>query len=190
MKQDPPPVHIEGLAPDGQPHPSLEHPSPTTKTRLTAHFNSLSFRDERRTEFQWMLAGLDATWQPPRTERHVRYTHLPWGTYEFLVRARNGRTAWSEPHAWPLSFIRRSGGPGGSCALSVASVAGACSCRSIRRRVRSLEKETLAEQTVLAPGSWNCRKTSANASPASFTTVSCRTSCRQEQIVAGNEERR
>ena len=92
-KQDAPPIHIEGVALDEQTQPNVRTSFPYDENNLSMYFNSLSFRDERRTEFQWMLAGFDATWQPPRTERHVRYTHLPWGTYDFVVRARNRRSA-------------------------------------------------------------------------------------------------
>ena len=144
-KQDPPPVHIEGLAPDGQPHPSLRTSFSYSENTLTAHFNSLSFRDERRTEFQWMLEGFDETWQAPHTDRYVRYTHLPWGTYELLVRARNGRTPWSD--AARLAFVIHPPfwGTWWFVALSVLAVAGVLlSIHS--RRVRSLEKEALAEQ--------------------------------------------
>ena len=92
-----------------------------------------------------MLAGFDATWQPPRTERHVRYTHLPWGTYEFLVRARNRRTAWSEPVRLAFVIHPPFWGTWWFLVLSVASVAGSL-LLVYQRRVKSLEKEKLAEQ--------------------------------------------
>ena len=144
-KQDPPPVHIEGLALDEQAQPHAKTSFSYVENTVTAHFNSLSFKDERRTEFQWMLAGFDAAWQPPRTERHVRYTHLPWGAYEFLVRARNGRTAWSEPVGLVFVIHPPFWGTWWFLVLSVASVAGSF-LLVYRRRVRSLEKETIAEQ--------------------------------------------
>jgi signal transduction histidine kinase/ligand-binding sensor domain-containing protein len=145
MKQNAPPIHIEGLALDEQSRPQARTSFAFNENTLTAHFNSLSFRDERRTEFQWMLAGFDATWQPPRTERHVRYTHLPWGAYEFLVRARNGRTTWSEPARLAFIIHPPFWGTWWFLVFSVVSVAGSL-LLVYRRRVRSLQKEKSAEQ--------------------------------------------
>jgi signal transduction histidine kinase/ligand-binding sensor domain-containing protein len=144
-KQDAPPIHMEGLALDEQFSPQVRTTFAYDENTLTAHFSSLSFRDERRTEFQWMLAGFDETWQLPRLERHVRYTHLPWGAYEFLVRARNGRTAWSEPARLAFVISPPFWGTWWFLLLSGAGVAGSL-LLIYRRRVRSLEKEKIAEQ--------------------------------------------
>jgi signal transduction histidine kinase len=145
QQQDPPPIHLEGLALDDQTQPGVRSSFSYDENTLTAYFNSLSFRDERRTEFQWMLAGFDAAWQAPRTERHVRYTHLPWGSYEFLVRARNGRTAWSEPVRHAFVIHPPFWGTWWFPVLSFAGVAGILLVL-YRRRIRGLEKETRAEQ--------------------------------------------
>jgi signal transduction histidine kinase/sugar lactone lactonase YvrE len=144
-KQDAPPIQIEGLALDGQSQSRARTSFAYSENTLTAHFASLSFRNERRTEFQWMLVGFDAAWQPPRTERHVRYTHLPWGAYQFIVRARNGRTAWSEPASLAFVIHPPLWATWWFLLLSVASVAGSLLLVH-QRRVRSLEKERRAEQ--------------------------------------------
>jgi signal transduction histidine kinase len=144
-KQDPPPIRVKGLALDEQFSPQARASFAYDENTLTVHFNSLSFRDERRTEFQWMLGGFDATWQPPRTERHVRYTHLPWGTYEFLVRARTGRTAWSEPARLAFVIHPPFWATWWFLLFSLASVAGSL-LLVYRYRVRTLQKERHAQQ--------------------------------------------
>jgi signal transduction histidine kinase len=137
---------MDGLAQDGQMLPQRRTSFAYNENTLTAYFSSLSFRDERRTEFQWMLAGFDSSWQPPRTERHVRYTHLPRGTYTFLVRARNGRTSWSEPAGLTFVIHPPFWGTWWFVGFVVAGIAGSL-WLVYRLRVRSLENERLAEQT-------------------------------------------
>ncbi len=144
-QQAAPPIHIEGLTLDDQTPPEGRTDYLYYENTLTAHFTSLSFRDERRMEFQWMLAGFDATWQPPQRDRHVRYTHLPWGTYEFRVRARNGRTAWSEPAKLGFVISPPFWRTWWFLLLSVATVAGSLLLVH-RRRVGRLEKEKHEEQ--------------------------------------------
>ena len=140
-----PSIHIEGLTLNDQTPPHRRTEYSYNENTLTAHFTSLSYRDERRMEFQWMLAGFDATWQPPQRNRHVRYTHLPWGTYEFLVRARNGRTAWSEPARLGFIISPPFWRTWWFLVLSVATIAGSL-LLVYRRRVSSLEREKHAEQ--------------------------------------------
>ena len=141
----PPPVQIDGLALDDQPEPGRRTSFSYDENTLTMHFNSLSFRDEDRTEFQWMLAGFDPTWQPPRPERHVRYTHIPWGTYEFLVRVRNRNTAWSEPVR--TAFVVHSPFWATWWFVSVAVAAfGGTLFLFYKRRINQLEKEKNLQQ--------------------------------------------
>jgi signal transduction histidine kinase len=144
-KRDAPPIHIEGLALDEHIGPQAQTSFAYNENTLTAHFNSLSFRDERRMEYQWMLAGLDTAWQPPRKERHVRYMHLPWGAYEFSVRVRNVRTAWSRPARLAFVIHPPFWGTWWFLVLSVAGVAGSL-LLVYRRRVNNLEKEKTAGQ--------------------------------------------
>ena len=94
----PPAVYVEGVEPDDSAGvmSTRDHFAYDENTFII-HYNALSFLDERRTEFQWTLSGFDAGWLPPRSDRQVRYTHLPWGRFEFLVRARNRRSSWSAP---------------------------------------------------------------------------------------------
>jgi signal transduction histidine kinase len=143
--QNPPPIQIEGFALDEHSRPDTITSFSYNENTLTAHFNSLSFTDEQRTQFQWKLAGFDATWQPPRAERHVRYTHLPWGTYEFLVRARNARTAWSEPARRVLVIHPPFWGTWWFLSLSLVILVGGL-LLLYSRRVVGLERETLAGQ--------------------------------------------
>jgi ligand-binding sensor domain-containing protein len=95
---DPPSVVLEGIElDDSVNHRSMRTSFDYDENTFTVHFNALSFIDEQRTEFRWILSGFDATWQPARNQRQARYTHLPAGEYEFEVCARNPHTAWSAP---------------------------------------------------------------------------------------------
>jgi signal transduction histidine kinase/ligand-binding sensor domain-containing protein len=140
-----PPVQLDGLsAADDSPN-CIRGSFSYDENTITAYFNSLSFRDERHTEFQWMLAGFDAAWQPPRTERSVRYTHLPSGDYEFLVRVRNGNSPWSDPARAAFVIHPPIWGTWWFLGFSVVTLAAGL-VLVYRRRVRSLEKEKRAEQ--------------------------------------------
>lgn len=65
----------------------------------------ISFRDETKVRYRYMLAGLDSSWSAPADRRYVNYTHLPAGEYTFVVLARNGDGTWStKPARFPFSI--------------------------------------------------------------------------------------
>jgi signal transduction histidine kinase/ligand-binding sensor domain-containing protein len=141
-----PSVEIEGLAfDDGQlrfaPDTSLSYDHNT----FTVHFNARSYVDEEHTEFRYRLIGLDRTWQSTRNHRDVRYTHLPAGSYEFAVQARNRQSDWSRaavlafaihPPVWETWWFRILAF--GTLALGLGFL--------YRRRVRGYERERRVQQ--------------------------------------------
>ncbi len=94
---DPPPVSIEGLVLDDRPGEMLDRASYShEENTFTIHYNAVTFVDENRIEFRYRLAGLENEWQSAHNMRQARYTHLPPGTYEFLVQGRQPRSGWSQ----------------------------------------------------------------------------------------------
>ena len=112
---------------------------------FTVHFNARSFVDEEHTEFRFRLSGLDQFWQHTKNQREVRYTHLPAGSYEFAVQARNRQSDWSRaailafsirPAFWETWWFKILAL--GTLAIGLALV--------YRRRVRGFEKEQRVQQ--------------------------------------------
>jgi ligand-binding sensor domain-containing protein/signal transduction histidine kinase len=60
-------------------------------------FAGLDYSAPGNVQYAYMLGGLDETWIPCGTRRSATYTHLPAGTYQFLVHARSGNGPWSNP---------------------------------------------------------------------------------------------
>ena len=84
----------------------------TSRTRLsyeertvTFQFSSMSFFDERNMEFQYMLHGIENTWNPPTKERIARYTTLPPGNYTLQAKGRNRNGGWTEPVAYSFEIL-------------------------------------------------------------------------------------
>ena len=144
-EQRPPAVYIEGVSPEGGVLSRDRTSFSFAENTVTVQFNTLSFRDERRTEFQWMLAGMDDGWQPSQTDRHARYTHLPWGRFEFRVRARDPRTPWSDPVHLPIVIGRPFWATWWFLALVVTGCAGIL-LLIYSRRVHTLEQEGAVER--------------------------------------------
>ena len=67
--------------------------------------SSMSYFDERNMEFQYMLHGIEQSWNPPTKQRIARYTTLPPGSYTLRVRGRNRNGAWTEAGAYPFEIL-------------------------------------------------------------------------------------
>ncbi|MFN7138804.1 MAG: two-component regulator propeller domain-containing protein [Limisphaerales bacterium] len=63
---------------------------------IEVHYTALSFTVPERIRFQYMMEGVDTTWQDAGTRRVARYTILRPGDYTFKVRASDIDGAWSE----------------------------------------------------------------------------------------------
>lgn len=59
------------------------------ENNLRFAFAGLSFADESRNSFQYLLEGYDKDWSKWGTESQKDYTNLPAGSYTFRVRSRN-----------------------------------------------------------------------------------------------------
>lgn len=56
---------------------------------LRIKYAALSFGEESKTQYQYILEGYDAQWSNWTTETYKDYTGLPQGNYRFLVRSKN-----------------------------------------------------------------------------------------------------
>jgi ligand-binding sensor domain-containing protein/signal transduction histidine kinase/CheY-like chemotaxis protein len=60
-------------------------------------FTSLSLGDSTRPPLRYRLVGQDEDWVDAEDRRAVSYTHLPPGTYRFMVTAANRDAVWTDP---------------------------------------------------------------------------------------------
>lgn len=96
----PPIMRIEGVRIFDQEWPlsRLSRLSPRQNS-MTFSFLGLSFRDEERVQYRYLLEGFDSQWSPETRERSVRYTNLPEGKYRFRATAANSLGIWDEKGA-------------------------------------------------------------------------------------------
>ncbi|HHQ49443.1 MAG TPA: diguanylate cyclase [Acidobacteria bacterium] len=82
------PVVLESVRADGA-KVQLKRPLrfPARVRSLEFHYASLALSRLEDTAFEVWLEGLEARWQPVGDVRHVRYTHLPPGSFVFHVRS-------------------------------------------------------------------------------------------------------
>ncbi|MDR3458890.1 MAG: two-component regulator propeller domain-containing protein [Verrucomicrobiae bacterium] len=69
---------------------------PPGHRRLEFDFTALCYSAPENVHFQYRLAGYDDDWADAGPRRSIDYSRLAAGSYQFLVRARNGDSPWSE----------------------------------------------------------------------------------------------
>ena len=69
---------------------------------VSFEYIGISFKDESKVRYRYMLEGLDAGWSLETDRRYANYTHLPPGRYVFRVTACNADGIWSSA---PARFI-------------------------------------------------------------------------------------
>ncbi|HXA44264.1 MAG TPA: two-component regulator propeller domain-containing protein, partial [Candidatus Angelobacter sp.] len=118
------PVELETILVNGQPLPfrtgsgPADAPDTTKLLRLPSNLRTLDFEfttpsldAPERVQFQHRLDHFDKDWVDGANERRVRYNGLPFGQYEFHVRARNAEGTWGRDASvgfdLPLPFWRQ-----------------------------------------------------------------------------------
>jgi signal transduction histidine kinase/streptogramin lyase len=114
---------------------------------LEFEFAALSYNQPNKNHYAYMLEGFDTNWHFIGTKRSGRYTNLPGGEYELLLKATNSDGVWNEipvqlkvtviPPYWQTVWFR--------ALLSFAAIAvilGGVKLRtkSIQDRNRALER--------------------------------------------------
>ena len=85
----------------GAPAPEL----PATSRSVRFEFAAPSYLNERSTQYQSRLDGLDADWSSWSGESRRDYTNLAAGTYRFRVRARNELSQVSEEGTFAFAIL-------------------------------------------------------------------------------------
>lgn len=69
---------------------------PPNHRRLEFDFTALSFSAPENVHYECRLAGFDDDWVNVNDQSSIPYSRLPSGNYQFLVRAQNGDSDWSQ----------------------------------------------------------------------------------------------
>ena len=85
----------------GRPAPSL----PATSRSIRFEFAAPSFLNERSTQYQSRLDGIDGDWSAWSTESRRDYTNLSFGDYRFHVRAKNELSQVSEEGVFAFAVL-------------------------------------------------------------------------------------
>lgn len=72
---------------------------PPGSRRIEIHYTGLSFSAPPTVRFQYFLEGDDSKWVDAGTRRIAYYTHVPPGSYRFLVKAVNNDGVWNDAGA-------------------------------------------------------------------------------------------
>lgn len=93
----PPPVHIEALVADGKNYTPGTPINLAPLTRdIQINYTALSFVQQQRLGFRYMLEGRDRGWQDPGLRRQAFYSDLRPGSYRFRVRGSNNDGVWND----------------------------------------------------------------------------------------------
>jgi hypothetical protein len=92
----PPPVVIESAFVDRSPV-AIDGllRVPPGKENLEIEYTALSFVHSQQIRFRYKMEGLDSSWIDAGARRTAYYSHLPPGTYQFHVIARNSDGVWN-----------------------------------------------------------------------------------------------
>ena len=74
--------------------------------KLEFHFSALSYLMPERTVFRFKLEGYDKQWVKAGSRRVAFYTHIPPGSYRFLVSACDENGIWSQNAASFAFYIK------------------------------------------------------------------------------------
>ncbi len=118
---------------------------PSHLRTLEIEFTAPSLMSPERLQFQHRLDHFDKDWVDNDAERRVRYNGLPFGKYQFHVRAKNMDGTWGSDNAslvfvLPPPFWRRPSIIMAESLLAIAVVAAVVRLVSHRRLRRSLEQ--------------------------------------------------
>jgi signal transduction histidine kinase/DNA-binding response OmpR family regulator len=73
---------------------------------FSIQFSTASFTNQRLNKYEYMLEGFDQEWiETNSNSRLVQYTNLPWGTYNFQIKASNSDGKWSEVSSYSIKIL-------------------------------------------------------------------------------------
>lgn len=62
---------------------------------ITIEFSSINHSLAKKTQFKYMLTGVDEEWKDPGEKRSFTYSYLPGGEYVFKLKACNNEGVWN-----------------------------------------------------------------------------------------------
>jgi signal transduction histidine kinase/ligand-binding sensor domain-containing protein len=104
-------------------------------------FSALSYSDQGRNQYAYMLEGFDMSWTYCGDRRYASYTHLPPGSYLFRVRAANHEDVWNERGASLRIHIDRPFWKQNWFILSTVVLLAGMTVWGVRRRMAGLRRE-------------------------------------------------
>jgi ligand-binding sensor domain-containing protein/signal transduction histidine kinase len=130
---------------------------PSSLRTLEIEFTAPCLASPDRLQFQHRLDPFDGDWVEGGTDRHVRYSGLPFGSYHFRVRAKNLDGIWGPENAgmtfdFPLPLWRSPLILTVDVILGLAAVGGAVrliSHRRLRQRLAQVRQQQALERERL-----------------------------------------
>ena len=101
-------THVSVLGKEDPSALALMHPKELSsdENAIGFTFAGISYIDEKRIRYKYMLEGYEKEWSTPVGNNNVNYASLPFGHYTFKVLAWNG-TKWSEqPATFSFQVVR------------------------------------------------------------------------------------
>ena len=122
---------------------------------LEFEFAALSYNQPNKNQYAYMLEGFDSSWHLIGTKRDGRYTNLPGGKYNLLLKASNSDGVWNEspvriavtviPPFWQTMWFRLLLG-----LIAMAAVAGGFRLRTKTMQDRNRRLERLVRERTSA----------------------------------------
>jgi signal transduction histidine kinase/ligand-binding sensor domain-containing protein/DNA-binding response OmpR family regulator len=77
---------------------------PHKLNHLTFHFSAIDWSAPHKIRYSFKMEGLNDNWSNPTAEAKADYRSLPYGTYNFKVRAIGEAQKWSEPFDYTFTI--------------------------------------------------------------------------------------
>jgi streptogramin lyase len=65
------------------------------KNHFTFYYTGISHTNPKKLKYRFKLEGFDPDWSPETDARFITYSNLPYGSYTFMVKAKNEQGIWS-----------------------------------------------------------------------------------------------
>jgi ligand-binding sensor domain-containing protein/signal transduction histidine kinase len=78
---------------------------PHGHNQITIDFNAIETSKPQQVEYQYMLKGYDKSWSPVTKNTTASFGNMYEGDYQFMVKAREGNSAWTEPVVYSFTVF-------------------------------------------------------------------------------------
>jgi ligand-binding sensor domain-containing protein/serine phosphatase RsbU (regulator of sigma subunit) len=77
---------------------------PYNHNHLTFHYSSIDIDAPEFVQYQYRIIGLDSKWSKPTGNNIADYRNLPFGVFDFQVRAAGKNGSWTEPFSFSFEI--------------------------------------------------------------------------------------